>query len=57
MTVIDISEPGLWETMVSYNQSVKYWNTQTDPAYKKAADKERARYKYLKDTVLANSAA
>lgn len=55
--VIDISEPGLFETMNSYYKSVQYWNENKDPMYKLAADKERARYQYLKDHVLGNSAA
>lgn len=52
--VIDISEAGLWETMVSYHQSVKFWNSNKSPLYAKAAEKELQRYNYLKASVLAN---
>lgn len=52
--VIDISEAGLWETMVSYHQSVQFWQQNRNPIYEKAATKEIERYKFLKASVLAN---
>lgn len=55
--IIDISEPGLFETMCSYYQSVKYWKAEKNPLYKRAAEKELARYNYLKFQVLGNQAA
>lgn len=55
--IIDISEPGLFETMSSYYQSVKHWEQQKNPIYERAAVKEKARYNYLKQQVLGNQAA
>ena len=54
--VIDISEPGQWETILSYYQSSKMWQAELNPIYKRAKDKEIARYKYLRSRALGNQA-
>lgn len=50
--IIDVREPGLWVTLVSYQQSIKHWDAEKNPIYKRAADKERQRYRYLKDSIV-----
>lgn len=50
--LIDVSEPGMWETMSSYYQSTKHWETlKHSPLHRKAAQKERTRYTFLKKEV------
>jgi hypothetical protein len=51
--IIEIDQ-GMWDTLLSYKQSIEFYERANNPVYSKALDKEKERYKYLKKSVLAN---